>query len=83
MKCGIIDLENVSALEKSIIFMVAMGGITAPAKKEFESLRSIIQVWDAEALLDQLFATYPLLPDSTKAALPLKQVWVLDDDTEA
>ena len=63
--------------------LVAMGGITAPAKKEFESLRTIIQVWDAEALLDQLFATYPLLPDSTKAALPLKQVWVLDDDTEA
>jgi len=57
--------------------------ITAPAKKEFESLRTIIQVWDAEALLDQLFATYPRLPDSTKAALPLKQVWVLDDDTEA
>jgi restriction system protein len=63
--------------------LVAMGGITGPAKKEFESLRTIIQVWDAEALLDQLFATYPLLPDSTKAALPLKQVWVLDDDTEA
>ncbi len=63
--------------------LVAMGGITAPAKKEFESLRTIIQVWDAEALLDQLFATYPRLPDSTKAALPLKQVWVLDDDTEA
>ncbi len=63
--------------------LVAMGGITGPAKKEFESLRTIIQVWDAEALLDQLFASYHLLPDSTKAALPLKQVWVLDDDTEA
>lgn len=62
--------------------LVAMGGITRPAKKEFESLRTIIQVWDAETLLDQLFATYHLLPESTKAALPLRQVWVLDDDSE-
>lgn len=62
--------------------LVAMGGITGPAKKEFESLRTIMQVWDAEALLDQLFATYHLLPEPTRAALPLKQVWVLDDDTE-
>jgi restriction system protein len=63
--------------------LVAMGGITGPAKKEFESLRTTIQVWDAEALLDQLFAVYHLLPESTKAALPLRQVWVLDDDSEA
>jgi restriction system protein len=63
--------------------LVAMGGITGPAKKEFESLRSVIQVWDAETLLDQLFATYHLLPESTKAGLPLRQVWVLDDDSEA
>ena len=55
----------------------------SPGLPSVESLRTIIQVWDAEALLDQLFATYPRLPDSTKAALPLKQVWVLDDDTEA
>jgi restriction system protein len=63
--------------------LVAMGGITGQAKKEFESLRTMIQVWDAEVLLDQLFATYHLLSETTRAALPLKQVWVLDDDSEA
>ena len=60
-----------------------MGGINGPARAEFKSQRTRIQVWDAEVLLEQLFATYPLLPEATRAALPLKQVWVLDDDTEA
>ena len=63
--------------------LVAMGGVNCPAKAEFKSQRTRIQVWDAEALLEQLFATYPLLPEATRVALPLKQAWVLDDDTDA
>lgn len=63
--------------------LVAMGGVNGPAKAEFRSQRTRIQVRDAEVLLEQLFDTYPLLPEATRAALPLKQAWVLDDDTEA
>lgn len=61
--------------------LVAMGGINAAARKEFETLRAVIQVWDAEVLLDKLFDTYPRLSEATRAALPLKQAWVLDDES--
>ncbi len=62
--------------------LVAMGGITAAAAQEFRSQRTRIQVWDAEMLLEKLFETYPRLSETTQAALPLKQAWVLDDESE-
>lgn len=61
--------------------LVALGGVSKPAMAEFSHLRTRIRIWDSEALLDQLFQTYPVLPDSIRAKLPLKQAWVLDDDT--
>jgi restriction system protein len=33
-------------------------------------------------LLEKLFETYPRLPEATRAALPLRQAWVLDDESE-
>ena len=62
--------------------LVAMGGLNAPARKEWLDLRSTIQVWDSEMLLEKLFETYPRLPEATRAALPLRQAWVLDDESE-
>lgn len=62
--------------------LVAMGGINAQATAEFRALRTRIQVWDAETLLGHVFAVYPRLPGATRAALPLKQAWVLDDESE-
>ena len=62
--------------------LVAMGGLNAPARKEWLDLRSTIQVWDSEVLLERLFETYPRLSEATRAALPLKQAWVLDDESE-
>jgi len=40
-----------------------------------------IAVWDAEAVLDHLFVVYDRLPDETRARLPLKRAWVLDEET--
>lgn len=62
--------------------LVAMGGLNSAARKEWLDLRSTIQVWDSEMLLEKLFETYPRLPEATRAALPLKQAWVLDDESE-
>lgn len=59
--------------------LVAWGGITKPAALEFKKLTSF-RVWDAEALMDKLFETYELLPAATKEQVPLRRVWVLDDD---
>jgi restriction system protein len=37
-------------------------------------------VWDADELLDELFQVYDRLSEATRTALPLKQVWVLDEE---
>jgi restriction system protein len=61
--------------------LVAWGGVSKPAMAEFSHLRTKIRIWDSEVLLDRLFQTYPQLPESIRAQLPLKQAWVLDEDS--
>lgn len=60
--------------------LVAWGGVTRPAELEFKRDRTKMRVWDADALLDQLFLTYDRLPTATRARIPLQQVWVLEDE---
>lgn len=61
--------------------LVAWGGVTRPAELEFKRDRTTMRVWDADALLDQLFLTYDRLPAATRARIPLQQVWVLEDES--
>lgn len=61
--------------------VVAWGGFKATARSEFYQKRTMIRFWDAEDILDQIFEVYPQLSSETKARLPLKQVWVLDEET--
>lgn len=58
--------------------LVAWGGVTAPATREFLRDRTSFRIWDSEELLNRLFETYDHLPASTRARVPLKQTWVLD-----
>lgn len=60
--------------------LVAWGGITKDAKREIRTDRLTMRVWDADDLLDQLFDIYEQLPESTRAAIPLKHAWVLDEE---
>lgn len=82
-----IDVKVVRGLHSAMVqhkadqgLLVAWGGVTGPARKEFQRDRTTFRVWDAEALLDKLFETYDRLPASTRAQIPLRQVWVLDDE---
>lgn len=61
--------------------LVAWGGVTAPATREFLRDRTSFRIWDSEELLNRLFETYDQLPASTRARIPLKQAWVLDQDS--
>lgn len=63
--------------------LVAWGGINSAVKREFSQQRTRMAFWDAEDVLDKLFTVYPQLPDATRAALPLKLAWVLDEDPAA
>lgn len=60
--------------------LVAWGGVTKPAHQEFLRDRTSFRVWDSEELLDRLFETYDHLPTDTRARIPLKQAWVLDEN---
>jgi restriction system protein len=61
--------------------LVAWGGLNKPAIQAIRTDRLTIAVWDDEAVLDHLFAVYDQLPDETRARLPLKRAWVLDEET--
>jgi restriction system protein len=60
--------------------LVAWGGLNGPARREILKDRLKIRVWEAEHVLDQLFAVYEDLPDETQRLIPLKRAWVLDED---
>lgn len=60
--------------------LVAWGGITKDARRDMRTDRFTIRVWDADDLLDEMFRVYHQLPESTRAALPLKEAWVLDEE---
>lgn len=60
--------------------LVAWGGVTRDAAREFRRDRTSFRIWDSEELLNRLFETYDRLPASTRARIPLKQAWVLDED---
>lgn len=60
--------------------LVAWGGVTGPAAREFLRDRTSFRIWDSEELLSRLFETYDQLPASTRARIPLKQAWVLDEN---
>lgn len=63
--------------------LVAWGGLNNQARQAIRNDRLRIRVWDAEDVLDHLFAVYDQLPPTTRSALPLKRVWVLDADPVA
>lgn len=61
--------------------LVAWGGLAKPAQAAIRTDRLSIRVWDAEDVLDRLFAVYERLPAETRARLPLTRAWVLDEET--
>lgn len=62
--------------------LVAWGGVTDRARSEFAQQRTRIAIWDASDFLEKIFEVYPKLNDDTRAGLPLKLAWVLDDDND-
>ncbi len=61
--------------------LVAWGGLAKPAEQARLNQRTVLRVWDAEDVTDQLLSVYDRLPDEVRAAIPLKRAWVLVDET--
>jgi restriction system protein len=61
--------------------LVAWGGLTKPARAAAKAQQLSLRVWEAEDLLAKVLATYPRLDEAIRAELPLKQVWVLAEES--
>lgn len=73
---------SMTRLKADQALLVAWGGVTKQASAEFSADRTRLRVWDAEEVLERLFATYDQLPAATRAAIPLTRAWVLDDESD-
>lgn len=84
---GAIDVKVVRGLHSAMTqhradqgLLVAWGGVTRAASREFLRDRTSFRIWDSEEILNRLFETYDRLPAGTRARIPLKQSWVLDEE---
>lgn len=59
--------------------LVALGGLTAPAKAKVNAQRLKVAVWDAEELLDRLLEHYEVMPEEVKRRIPLRKDWIIDE----
>lgn len=59
--------------------LVAMGGLTRPAKEKVAMQRLKVAVWDEEELLNRIYKHYPALPDDIRRDIPLTLSWVIDE----
>lgn len=61
--------------------LVAWGGITRPAEQLLKSQYFRVRVWNSQDLLAAVFRNYPKLSEEIRTDLPLKQVWVLVEES--
>jgi len=59
--------------------LVAMGGLTKPAKEKVAMQRLKVAVWDEEEVLKRIYKHYAVLPESITKAIPLTLAWVIDE----
>jgi restriction system protein len=52
-----------------------------PARQLAEAQRLNLRLWEADDLLGRVLANYPSLDESIRTELPLKQVWVLAEES--
>lgn len=57
--------------------LVAWGGFRGTIREEARHAHFSIRLWDADDLLDELFAVYEQLPGELRSELPLRQAWML------
>jgi restriction system protein len=57
--------------------LVAWGGFRGTVRAEARHAHFSIRLWDAEDLMDELFAEYERLPEDLRSELPFQRVWTL------
>lgn len=60
--------------------LVTWTGLSSAAKESVRHQRFSVKVWEKQDVIDAVLRHYALLPADVRAKLPLKQVWVLDEE---
>jgi restriction system protein len=68
-------IGSVSNSQAQTGLLVSIGGVNSIAQKELDSNFFKLRLWQMPDLLKALFRTYAELSDTTRAKLPLKQIW--------
>ena len=76
---GLLGAMNHQAADQALL--VAWGGLTPQATTLLMTQRLKLAIWTDEDILDRLTENYERLPNVTRAAIPLKQAWVLQIET--
>src|SRR5699024_11889635 len=78
---GFLGLQGAISTHQSYQgLLVAWGGVSRQAQREFTHQLTRIRIWTAEDILDQLFDVYEQLSDELKNKLPLQRTWILEED---
>jgi restriction system protein len=59
--------------------LVAWGGLTKPARDALKNQHLRVRVWEAPQVVEAVLRNYDRLPESIRAQLPLRRVWILGD----
>ena len=68
-------IGSVSNTQAQTGLLVSIGGVNSVAQKELDNNFFKLRLWQMSDLLKVLFRAYDELSDSTRAKLPLKQIW--------
>lgn len=57
--------------------LVALGGLTSPARQALTHQKFSIRVWDSDDLIEAVLEVYDKLPEAMQSQLPLRRIWTL------
>jgi len=70
-------MQHVGNAEQGLL--VAWDGVSGPARQSLLRERFRVRLWTAEDVVDAVLRVYTKLPESVRADLPLRRVWMLSD----
>ncbi len=60
--------------------LVSWGGFKTSVIKEIPKQFFKVRLWDSKKIMEEIFNNYDKMSDEIKAEIPLKRVWMLNDD---
>lgn len=68
-------MQHVGNVDQGLL--VSWEGVSGPARQSLQRERFRLRLWTAEDVVDAVLRVYSQLPESVRADLPLRRVWML------